>query len=432
MIGAGVLGVQSASLAQSVDEGPIGFADLNVCSPGTIDVPQELRDAPGGDPDEQPIEIQADGIEAGQGDSVILTGNAQVLQGRRGVYADRIEYNQETYQASASGDVTFYSASGSEIKADSMNIEVDTFIGDAEMVSVRMVETNPAYLQRRSENFEEDYSVFAPFTRRINRSANEEEGDEEDAEKVYYQRARARAANMEILGQDYEVLQDAVMTSCPEGNEDVTLSASRIELDHASGIGSAKNMVVRLKSVPIFYFPTVTFPINDERKTGFLFPAIGEEDDSGFILETPYYINIAPQMDATITPRLLTERGVQVYGEFRYVAKDTKGAVRAEYLPGDDAFDDEDRWALGFDHRQTFADDWQAEVELQDVSDSDYLRDFANNVDIIASSFVPQRARVSRLGEYINFNARVQSYQSVNDEIEESQLPYDIPCPRSI
>lgn len=415
--------------------GPIGFADIRVCEPGRIDVPQVLRDAPGGSPDEQPITIEADGIETDTVQRLILTGNAQVVQGKRGIYAERIEYDQEAYRARASGDVIYYTTGGDEIKADAMDIEVDTFIGDADNVSIKMVDTQPEFLVRSSEKFDEDYSVFAPLTRQVvtvdepedvDDEADNEDSPKKKKEKVYYQRARAKAETMDIRGQGLEVLENAVMTTCPDGNQDVTLSASQMELDHVSGIGNAKNMVVRLKNVPIFYFPTVTFPINDERKTGFLFPAIGNENDSGFTLETPYYINIAPQMDATVTPRLLTNRGVQIYSEFRYKATETDGAVRVEYLPGDDVYENEDRYAIGFDHQQTFADDWRFQAEIQDVSDVDYMRDFANNVDIIASSYIPQRATLSRTGEYINFNAKVQSFESVNDQILDSQLPYDI------
>ena len=413
------------SIAQSDINEPIGFADIMVCMPGLVDVPAELRNADSLNVDEQPTEIQADDIEATADNKVTLQGNAQIVQGNRGVYADRIEYDQQAYQARATGDVKMYTQNGDEISAESMNIEVDTFIGDAEMVSIKIVDTAPEFLQRRTDKFEEDYSVFAPIKNKVEVAETSKDSDDSE-EKKYYQRARARAETMQFEGQDFEVMQNAVMTTCPDGNEDVTLTAKELELDHATGIGTAKNMVVRLKNVPIFYFPTVSFPINDERKTGFLFPSIGEEEDSGVILEIPYYINIAPQADATITPRVLTERGLQLYSELRYIAKDTKGAVKAEFLPSDDAFDQEDRYAFGFDHVQTFSNNLRLEIDLQDVSDSQYLRDFANNVDIVASSYVPQRAKLSHNGQYTNFSARVQKNQSVNDQIGPESLPYEI------
>jgi len=411
-------------VAQDLDEGDLSFADIAVCLPGFVDVPRELRDAPQGNADDQPVEIEADSIEASDGNRAVLSGNAQILQGNRGVYADRIEYNQETYQATATGDVKLYTPNGDEIRAESMNLEVDTFIGDAEEVSIQIVDTQPEFLSRRGESFVEDYSVFAPFRNRID--PNSEDDEEEDSEKKFYQRARASGESMQFEGKDFERLQNAVMTTCPVGNEDVSLSARELELDHATGIGTAKSMVVRLKNVPIFYFPSVSFPINDERKTGFLFPAIGADANSGTVLEIPYYINIAPQADATIIPRLLTDRGVQLYGELRYIGRDAEGSLKAEVLPDDDEFDGEDRHAIGFDHDQRFGEYWRTQIELQDVSDEQYLRDFANNVDVVASSFVPQQASITRNADETSFSARVRTTESVNDSIAEEDLPYDI------
>ncbi|MEJ2177840.1 MAG: hypothetical protein P8Y12_07785, partial [Gammaproteobacteria bacterium] len=184
------------SAVNAQDDQPVGFADISVCAPGLIDVPQLLRDAPPGDPDEQPTAIEADQIDAGEGSIITLKGNAQVVQGNRGVYADEIVYDQEAYQASASGNVKFYTSNGDEIRAESMNLEVDTFIGDAEKVSVKMVDTNPGFLTRRSKDFVEDYSVFAPFRRSISRDLQNQTGKSKD--KVYYQRARATGQSMQF------------------------------------------------------------------------------------------------------------------------------------------------------------------------------------------------------------------------------------------
>ena len=416
-----LFGASPHAFAQS--DGQVSFADIGVCLPGLIDVPELLRITPDGSLDEQEIQIQGDEIEATDDSLIVINGNAWIIQGNRGVFADQITYNQEDYQATATGNVRFYMPNGDEITAESMNLEVDTFIGDAEQAGIKIVDQNPNFLNRRGENFEEDYSIFAPFR---NRGSNLSSTAGDAKSKKYYQRARARGESMQFEGKDFEVLQNVVMTTCPEGHEDVTLSARELELDHATGTGTAKSMVVRLKNVPVFYFPSVSFPINDERKTGFLFPSFGKEEESGFILNLPYYINIAPNMDATIIPRILTERGFQLYSEFRYLGENSKGTIKAEFLPDDDVFNGQDRHAFGFDHRQSFAGDWNAEVDLQDVSDTQYLRDFTNNVDIVASSFVPQRARLFRNGEYIKFNARVQSVESVNDAINIAALPYDL------
>src|SRR5690606_7766543 len=142
-------------------------------------------------------------------------------------------------------------------------------------------------------------------------------------------------------------LEKARLTACRTGQDSVYLNAREVTLDHATGVGEAKHMSVRFFRVPIFYFPRVTFPINGERKTGFLFPSIGTSDRSGTIVEIPYYINIAPHMDATVNMRYLSDRGVQVMGEYRYLGERHDGIVRGEFLPGDDVYGD-DRYAWGY------------------------------------------------------------------------------------
>ena len=171
---------------------------------------------------------------------------------------------------------------------------------------------------------------------RITASANRR-GDGQNDDKVYA-RARGSAQNVDFEGGDFQRLENVTMTTCAEGNDDVLLSAREIELDHVAGVGTAKSMTVKFKQIPIFYFPIATFPINDQRKTGFLFPAAGYDNESGVMVEAPYYINIAPQYDATVTPRVLSNRGAQLFGEFRYLGENGRGALRGEFLPSDDAY----------------------------------------------------------------------------------------------
>lgn len=380
-------GSRNNTFAQS--EPPVSFADIGVCLSSLIAVPDALQKKPKGRLDQQPVVIDAAQIESGEGQEIIFNGNARIIQGNRGIYADNIVYNQQSYTAKARGNVRFYTPNGDQITAESMHIAVDTFIGDAEQVGIKIAD-------RRNHKFGQNY----------------------------YQRARARGKSMQFKGKDVEVIQNAVMTTCPQGNQDVTLSAKALELDHAAGIGTAKSITVRLKNIPIFYFPLASFPINDQRKTGFLFPSFGAEQESGFIITAPYYINIAPNMDATLIPAILTKRGLQLYSEFRYLGTRSEGMLKGEYLPSDNVFNNQDRYAFGLDHTQSFANYWNAEVDLQKVSDSNYLNDFASKVDIVAASYVPQRARLYRHGRYLNFNARAQRVESVNGTITQQNLPY--------
>ncbi|MEM7196066.1 MAG: LPS assembly protein LptD [Pseudomonadota bacterium] len=415
--------INSPAYAQfsNIDQS-IGFAGPEICKPGLILVPSEIKNGPDGDPSQLAIRVEADEIGAGSDDSIVLEGNAQVLQGKRGLLADQISYDQDSYIANAAGNVVLYTTNGTEIKAEDLELEVDTFIGSANNVNIRVADPAPPKSDRKHGNFDENYSLLAPF-RTVYVTGSPHKGARD--ENIYV-RARANADRMDFEGEGFERLTNTTFTTCAEGNNDVLLQASEIELDHDTGIGTAKNMTLRFKGVPIFYFPTATFPINNERKTGFLFPSVGYDDDSGFILQVPYYINIAPQHDATITPKLLTDRGIQLYTEYRHLGENSRTELRGEFLPSDDQFEEEDRYAVGLDHQHRFGTRWNADVDLQTVSDSDYLRDFSNDVDVVASSFVQQRAELRYNSPNLRFEASTQTFDIVNDQITESSQPYEI------
>jgi len=384
-------------------------------------VPATLKEAPRGDYDYQPTNIEGDEIETENGNQVRLSGNAHVIQGDRGVYADEISFNQDTYEATAKGNVRFYTGNGDEIKADALDLVVDTFFGSAQNATIQFADNSPYFTEREHYNFTEDYTIFAPFRNKVDPI------DAETAAKLdgnTYARARATAENIEFEGKDFQRLENATLTTCTEGGDDVLLVAKEIELDHVSGVGTAKNMIVKFKKVPIFYFPRVSFPINDERKTGFLFPGFGYEDSSGTILEVPYYINIGPQHDATVAPRLLSKRGVQLFGEYRYLTHSSRGQIKVEYLPGDDVFGD-DRHAVSFNHYQSFTPDWNADIDLQDVSDTEYLTHFSSDVDVASATYIPQTANLNYYGDNVRFRARFSDFQRVNSSVSVTGQPYE-------
>ncbi len=388
-----VAAICSSAGAQSpvLDE-QVGFASVEICEVERIGIPLALRRAAGeSDGGDLPIHSEADSIESEADGSIVLRGNARITRGGHGVYADQIVYRRDTRRARAEGGVVLYTAGGDEIRADVLQVDVDSFAGEGADIRIRMA--------RR-------------------------DGDGDDAT---YMRARATAQSAHFTGGDFQRFDQVALTTCAEGSRDVILHAKELELDHAAGFGSAKSMTVRFKGLPIFHFPTATFPIDDRRKTGFLFPAAGYDGESGLILETPYYINIAPQYDATLTPRLLSRRGAQIYGQFRYLGANGGGSVRGEFLPSDRAFDEEDRHAFGLDHRQKFGDRWRALVDWRTISDASYLRDFSDAVGSdAASSYVAQRAQLDYFGDDLRIRARVAAHDSANDAVARADLPYEV------
>ncbi len=397
----------------------LGFAGADVCVPNIIDVPPILKNALVGASDELSTTVEADAILTSSEDEIRLSGNAQVTQGKAGIFADEIQFNQQTYALKAQGNVIFYSENGDEIVAEELDLEVDTFIGSAQNAVLQFSANKLDYPIRSHYRFAEDYSMFAPFSNQVGENLNEV------ADENTYVKSHAKADDVDFEGQEYQLLYNGTLTSCADGSEAVLLTAKEIELDHATGIGSAKSLTVRFQKVPIMYFPRITFPINNERKTGFLSPKLGFKDRSGTVLSLPYYINIAPDHDATVTPTLITKRGLQVYGEFRYLNPQSDGALKAEFLPSDKIFG-ENRHALSYKHNHRFGENnrWRGDVNFQEVSDTSYFNDFSSDVDGSARTYIPQTANLNYSDRRFNLRMRVSAYQKVNSSVT-SRQPYE-------
>ncbi len=190
------------------------------------------------------------------------------------------------------------------------------------------------------------------------------------------------------------------------------LRASNIIIDQPAGRGYARGTSLRISDVPVFYFPfTLTFPLSDQRVSGFLAPSIGSTRDGGFDLQAPYYFNLAPNYDATLSPRLLTDRGVLVTGEARYLASWSMNTLNVSHLSGDRRYETdssgsptlesppkEDRWFIGLEHNGAVGDNWSTYVDYNAVSDYAYFEDFGSSGLNVAS-----RTHLNRQG-HVNFS----------------------------
>ncbi|MFQ5982625.1 MAG: LPS-assembly protein LptD [Woeseiaceae bacterium] len=181
--------------------------------------------------------------------------------------------------------------------------------------------------------------------------------------------ARGAASALEINREGQLELDGVAYTTCPPGSNDWLLVARDIDLDTGEGTGTARNVKLRFKGVPILYAPYLSFPIGSARKSGILTPEFGSAGRSGRAISVPYYWNIRPSYDATFTPRFLTDRGLQVQSEFRYLTESHDGTIQFDYLP-DDNQTDSDRHLVDFDHRTLFANGWRNRTEYRDASDS--------------------------------------------------------------
>jgi len=207
-------------------------------------------------------------------------------------------------------------------------------------------------------------------------------------------------------------IDNGELSRCEPGDEFWLLRARSIQLDPVTGVGRATAVSLRIKDVPVFYYPfTVPFPIGDERVSGFLPPSISNSSDVGLDLSIPYYANLAPHYDATITPRLIEDRGLMASAELRYLASWSMNTLNLSLLPddrlydatldipGDDSPPTDKRWFLGYEHRGSLGSNWSTQIDYGAVSDEDYFRDLGSR-----GLNVESRTHLNKQGQ-LNFNS---------------------------
>ncbi|MEM8984992.1 MAG: LPS assembly protein LptD, partial [Pseudomonadota bacterium] len=212
-------------------------------------------------------------------------------------------------------------------------------------------------------------------------------------------------------------------TSCAAGNDDWQIKAGDIEIDTVSGIGTARDMRLEFQGIPILYAPYLSFPISDERKSGILIPAFNTSGRKGTEASVPIYWNIAPNYDATITPRVLSRRGLQLNTEARYLSPHTEALVDVRYLPDDNAFG-EDRTYSTLQSTSQLGSDWQLNVDIQDVSDIQYFEDLGENQTEASTIFLNRELLLRRPGQYWNTEIAVQAYQVLDPSLANPDQPY--------
>ena len=234
---------------------------------------------------------------------------------------------------------------------------------------------------------------------------------------------RGAAEILEINESGELILGGVEYTTCPPGSEDWLLQGKSIELDTREGIGTAKGMKLRFKSVPILYLPYISFPIGDARKTGVLTPEIGSSSRSGNELAVPFYWNIAPNYDATITPRILTSRGGQLESEFRYLTRRNEGFISADYLPNDEKTDT-DRTQVRLAHRTLWDNGWRNRINFREVSDGQYFEDLGGSLRVSSITHLDRHMRFDYYSDRFSLFAQAQDYQTIDDTILPTDQPY--------
>jgi LPS-assembly protein len=315
--------------------------------------------------DDHRIHIDSDDAVFDAGGNAVLNGRVKVRQDARTVTSDSVNYDDETGRVSVKGRVDFVDPK-LRVRSDAGHYDING--------AANFDQANFQLMDRNGRGFAKDIDVLPDGKLRL--------------ERVRY-------------------------TSCPVGNEDWMLQASSINLDTKLQEGVARNVTMRFKDVPIFYTPYISFPLGDERKSGLLFPSFGHSGNNGFELEVPYYFNLAPNYDLTLTPGLLSARGVQLGEQFRYLTPGSHGQLDATFLPND-AQAHGDRSYFRFADITDFKRGMRFDTDIASVSDSRYFEDFAVGSDQTSVTFLERRADLLYYDDAWRVRGELQNFQTID------------------
>jgi len=328
-----------------------------------------------------PTTVDAQKIE-GVGDlEVSARGSAEIQHGEVTVFGEFLRYNREFGELEAQGGVRLQSG-------------VDRFYGPSLQYNT-LEETgvleSPGFLLQRERP------------------------------------ARGSAERMEMLGRNTYRLINARFTTCQPGQDDWFLEAERLDLDYNNYEGKASHPRLRFFDQTLLTFPYAGFPLENRRRSGLLTPYYSQTSTRGLEFGIPYYWNIAPERDATLTPVFMARRGFQLKTHFRYMERPYTGELRYEYLPDDPVFG-APRTGLSWQHTQNFRPGLVGQVDYNKVSDDRYFVDLATQVKQVSVGNLPQDAYITKTGALGSgaFSAqfRLQRFQTLQDPLAPIVPPY--------
>lgn len=357
------------------DDKPLNWS---LCPAGDIIPPFEGAPpaARPGDParEQQPTSIDGDML-SGTRDNPTTQGNVILIRGDQFLGTDSIEMNREAGTYVAEGNIR-YQDSGIRIVADRAEGDQNTDVHTISNIRYQLVD----------------------------------------------RRGNGGADSIQLTG-SLGRMHHSTYSSCDPSQRMWELRAQQIDVDSEEGFGVARNAVLRMGKVPVLYVPWFKFPVDDRRQTGLLYPSISMSGRNGFDYRQPIYLNLAPNYDLTLTPRLMTERGLMLDSEFRYLYQRGRGTVKGTWMPSDD-LRDRDRGRFAFNGYHNIDRHWQARANLGWVSDTRYIEDFASRLEGISASFLQSTAGVFGVGRNWTAGAMAEHYQLTDYTLNDSHLPY--------
>lgn len=345
----------------------------SLCKPRSeTTLPSDLTDTR----DDGATVITADEAETLDRDTVILHGDIRARQSKQHLRANSAIYHRSSDQLHADGNIEYF--------------RPDLVIrgGDAEV----SLDRNTGIINEAS------YDLIS-------------------------RHARGTAFSATLEKKDVTVLRQVTYTTCDIGDDAWMLRSSTLRLNQGNGVGTARNIRLSFMRVPFFYFPYLSFPIDDQRKTGLLPPSYAHSDENGTEVSLPFYINIAPQFDATLEPRYISKRGTMIKSEARYLNPIGHGQLNLEYLPDDDIAS-RNRTLVNFQDRSRYSTQLSSSISIAHVSDTEYFRDLGNSLSLSSITHLRQIASLDYQNDLWSSSLRLESYQTIDDTIPENRRPY--------
>ena len=341
-------------------------------------VPHFTGEVVSGNPNDLPVYIEADQAEITQPRSGIYKGNVDVKQGNRHLQSAEVEVQQQ-----GSGDNVqryAFARGGFDYRDNQINL-----LGDDAKIHLNTKDT--------------------------------------DVRNAHYQlvdrQGRGSAESVE-LRDDYRVMKNATFTSCLQDDHSWSIYADEMRQHVKEEYAEMWHARFKVQGVPVFYTPYLQLPIGDRRRSGLLIPTLGHGSRDGYFYAQPVYWNIAPNLDATLTPKYMSHRGWQLNSEFRYLTTLGEGQVAGEYL-GDDRLKDYDsenrkRHLFYWKHNAAFARDWRLDLNYTKVSDKRYFNDFDSAYGSSTDGYADQTGRIAYYQPNYNIAMFVKQFQ-IFDEV---------------
>ncbi|MGH8300317.1 MAG: LPS-assembly protein LptD [Steroidobacteraceae bacterium] len=235
--------------------------------------------------------------------------------------------------------------------------------------------------------------------------------------------ARGAAQEMQLSPEGLIQLQHVTFTTCPVNDQSWVLRAARISLDTRKQVGTGRDARIDFKGVPILYLPWVSFPLGNVRKSGFLFPTVGNTSRGGAQVSIPYYFDIAPNADFTFEPTEYTRRGPDVGGDFRYLTRRQHGELDWDYLPNDGTYH-ASRSRIRLLNVTELPDGFRLTLDGENVSDTQYFEDFSSGPEGTSTPFLDRRAVLSYRDLHWNVQGMAEQYQTIDSTLLLENRPY--------